>query len=438
LPTGPAGPASPANTGLGFGLFVFANMLLFVRPMEYLGDIVGQRFFLIAILACLLTSFPAVLVLFNPRTLGTRPVLVLVLLLWPVIVLSSLVHGQIDTAAEVFVDFGKTLLYFFLLVGLVTTPGRLRSMLFWLPLFMGCVATIAVLQAHGLIQLEQFKALEETAATARLHATGLFGDPNDLGVALVVAIVCCVYFIYSPRVGLHSLFWLALLGLFLYTLQLTRSRGAMLALGGALFILLRARIGTFLASLLGILSLPGLLLLTGREVDVHAREDTAASRFSLWSDAMDAFTESRGLGVGYEQLDKQIGLVAHNAYLHAFSELGFIGGCIFLGVVVWAVWALLAMESKKRVILNPDLRALHPIMTAALVGYAVGMGSLSLCYRLPTYTVFGLTAAYLHMTATSPPMPRPRLNDRFYLWLALLGVIFLGLMKVALRFLPRG
>jgi O-antigen ligase len=438
LPTGPTGPASPANTGLGFGLFVFANLLLYVRPMEYLGDIVGQRFYLVAILACLLASFPAVLVLFDPRTFGSRPVLVLVLLMWPVMVLSNVAHGQFETAAEGFVDFGKTLLYFFLLVGLVTTPGRLRSMLFWFPLFLACVAVIAVMQAHGLVQIEQFKLLEESGT--RLRATGLLGDPNDLGVVLVVAMVCCVYFIYYPRVGLHSIFWLALLGLFLYTLQLTRSRGAMLALGGALFILLRARIGTFMATLLGILSLPGLLLLTGREVDIQAKESTAASRFGLWSDALEKFTDSRGLGIGYNQLQlpENLGFVAHNSYLHAFSELGFIGGCIFLGIVAWAIWALLALESKKRVILNPELRALHPIMTAALVGYAVGMGSLTLCYVLPTFTVFGLTAAYLHMTATSPPMPRPRLNDRFCLWLALLGVIFLGVLKVALRFLPRG
>jgi O-antigen ligase len=438
LPRAPLDPASPAATGLGFWLFVIVNFMLYVRPTEYLDDVVGQRIFLVLIVACLLVSFPAVLVQFELRR-GNNPILALALLLWPFVVVSNLVQSPPRTfeAVDGFMEYGKILVYFLLLLGLVTTTARLRSLLFWLPWFTAIITVIAILQYHGVIQLELFKQLQESNVL-RLRATGLFRDPNDLGVLLAVAVVCCLHFVVHPRIGARSVVWVALVGLFLYALYLTHSRGAMLALGAGLFILVRARLGTFAAVVLFALTLPSLVAFSGREVDLGTQHDTATTRMELWNDALVAFNNSPGLGVGQDNLKDVIYQVAHNSYLHAFAELGFFGGCIFLGLFVWPLWTLIALPAGKRVIVNPELRALHPTVTGVLAAYMAGMGSLSLCYLMPTFMMVGLAAVYLRMATTRPAYPPTRLGLYFFAWLALLGVLFWCAMKVVLVVVPRG
>ncbi len=430
---GTAHPASPAATWFAFTLFLFANAILYVRPTEYLGDVLGQRVFLVLMGLCLLVGFPAILTRFSLPGANTDPLLWLPMLLWGIIVVSNLGVGRPLQALDGLLEFGKVMAYYLLLLGLTTTTGRLKQLLWWLPWFAFVITLIAVLQYHEVIKLDLFKQLQDNDIK-RLRATGIFRDPNDLGVLLVVAVICSLYFLF--RDGLFQApLWLGLIGLFLYAIYLTHSRGTLLGLGIALFILIRARIGTIPALMLGSMLLPGLLLLSGRGVDVSDRDDTAMSRIGLWSDAMVEFTASPLFGTGFGNLVENMGMMAHNSYMHAFAELGFPGGCVFLGMFIWALWTMLTLTANHRRIIDPHLADLHPTMTALLAGFMVCIFSLSLCYVHPTFTVLGLIGAYLHLTATRPARPRTVMNDRFFLWLGLLGALFLVFMKVFIPFM---
>jgi len=418
-------PASPEATWLAFGLFLVANAVLFVRPTEFVEDVLGAQLFQVMMAACLLVGFPAVFALFGPGALRSKPLLLLPLLLLPLVFLSDFGKGRFDEAFESLGEMLKVLAYYLLLLGLVTTPGRIKQFLFWMPWFTFIIVLVAVLQYHEVIKLELFKQLQDNDVK-RLQATGIFKDPNDLGALVTFAMLCCLYLLFRGHWAFAPV-WLGLLGLFFYAVYLTHSRGSLLALGTGLFFLLRARIGTFPSLALAAMLLPGMLLLSGREIAVGERHDTTTTRVGLWSDALVEFTRSPAIGVGFDDLRKgeNMGMVAHNSYLHAFAELGFVGGCVFLGLFVWALWRLLALTLGGRRIVDPRLADLHPTMLALLAAYMVSIFSLSLCYVFPTFTVLGLAAAYLHMTATDPPLPRPVLNDRFFLWLALCGVVFL-------------
>lgn len=417
-----------AGSYLVYCLFIVANAFLYTRPTEYMEGFVGVQLFLVLMVLCILLGFPLVLGVFARQALTARPMLTLALLMWPLVVLSDLGKGRPEEAITGFLDFARIIPYYLLLLAVVTTPERLRYFLGWICIFSGIIAGIAILQYHEILNLTLFAQLQDNQVK-RLQATGLFQDPNDLGALLVFTTVGALFFLRRGSL-ITGPFWVGMIGVYLYAIYLTHSRGTLLALGAALFFLLRARIGTFSALMLGVLMLPGLFLFSGRKLDLSSQHNTAMTRIGHWSDAMVEFTRSPIFGTGYKNLHEYIDLVAHNSYLHAFAELGFVGGCVFLGLFLWPLWRLLTLDAKPRVIVDPELAALHPTMLAALAGYMVSIFSLSLCYVHPTYTILGLMAAYLHMTTTQPAMPPARLSDRFFLGLAVLGVLFLAFMKV--------
>src|SRR5262249_34255234 len=149
-------------------------------------------------------------------------------------------------------------------------------------------------------------------------------------------------------------------------------------------------------------------------------------------------------GAGVDEFAKETGHVAHNSYLHCFSELGFLGGVCFLGASYLAVWGLYRLSRPAppgrpggrpvgRQILDPELRALYPYLAGAVTSYAVGMLTLTLCYVVPTYTVFGLAVAFLAQAATRPATPQPRFDPQLVLRLAGLGLCFLACVHVFVR-----
>src|SRR5207253_2428616 len=136
--------------------------------------------------------------------------------------------------------------------------------------------------------------------------------------------------------------------------------------------------------------------------------------------------ESPLFGIGHDQYVQRAGQVAHNSYLHCFTELGFLGGVLFLGAFYLAFRGLWRLGRVKAAIVDPELRHLQPFITGILASYMTGMLSLTLPYVLPTYTVLAFAAAYVNMTATNPPLPAERFDPKLVGRLALAGVIFLA------------
>ena len=104
--------------------------------------------------------------------------------------------------------------------------------------------------------------------------------------------------------------------------------------------------------------------------------------------------------------------MAHNSFVHAFTELGFFGGALFLGAFTAALVMLYRLrndchsececwrESTR------ELKRMLPYVTAMLVGFAVSMFSLSRNYFVPTYLVLGLATAYVQIaTGQTEPLP---------------------------------
>jgi O-antigen ligase len=429
---------------LGFFLFLVVNATVFVRPTDFIPGMIGWEIYQYLIGLTFLASFPAVLGQLPARRLELRPISVCVLGLLAAIVLSQVVHADLAAAFEGGKEHCKMVVYYLLLAGLVNTPARLRTFLRWLAAFATAAVLVAVLQYHGVLHLETVKRVTDgagyDAATGteivlqRLTGTGSFHDPNDFCILVVVTVLANLYCLTDRRSGVARFLWVGPLLLCLYALALTHSRGGMLALLAGVFALLQARFGWRRALLLAGLLLPGLLVVfAGRQTDFSASDGTGQERLQIWREGVVMFQEAPLFGIGCNQYDKLVGRVAHNSYLHAFTELGFFGGMLFLGAWAVALAALYRYGRRRQAIIHPELRRLFPYLFGLVAGYAVGMLSLTLCYMLATYTVLGIVTAYLALVRTAPPTPQPRFDARLVGRLAGLSVVTLAGFYVVVR-----
>ncbi|HEX5445017.1 MAG TPA: O-antigen ligase family protein [Pirellulales bacterium] len=392
---------------MSFVLFLLVNATLFVRPGEIVPDLAAVPIYECLILACLLTSLRSLTELLSWQRLIERPIALGVLGMLAAIFLSHASHFDLWSARYDSLQFLKTVIYFFLLLANVDSPGRLRTFLFWL---LGCIAAtvgLALLQYHGWIDLPALTALQQSEidpATGmvytfpRLRSTGIFNDPNDLSMIAVSGIAIAAYFVTDPSGGNARLAaWLGLAACG-YALLLTRSRGGLLALMAALGILFQARYGWRKAMLIGAVALPALLLVAGRRqanIGGAMGEGTGQERIKLWSQGFGMLHSSPLFGIGQNRYAEEAGLVAHNSYIHCFGELGLFGGAIFLGLFFYAIRALYQLLADELAKLEPETARLRPYLLAMVCGCAASMLTISRPYVLPTYLTLGLAASFL-------------------------------------------
>src|SRR5262245_6326028 len=335
-----AAPAAAGNV-LGFALFLVVTATLFVRPAEFVPELLGLPIYQTLIITCLAVSFACVLRQLNARYLLTHPVSVCVFALLPAVVLSHLAHANLEGAAGSGWEFFKVLVYYLLLAGLLTTPGRVRTFLLFFSACATLLATIALLQYHEVINLATLAGLKDrhtdpatglTVVFVRLGGTGIFKDPNDMCLVLVLALPLCLYWLTDRRLGPARFLWVGPLLLLGYTLFLTHSRGGFLAFLIGVLVLLWSRFGWKKAAGLAVVALPALLLLFGgRQTDLSSRENTGMQRIQLWSDALQELRYAPLFGLGCNKFQEKAGLVAHNSYLQGYADLGLLGGTLFLG-----------------------------------------------------------------------------------------------------------
>jgi O-antigen ligase len=418
-----------------FWLFLLLNAVLLLRPEELYPELAGARLYLVVMLANLLAAGPRLIATLQPHRLAERPVTLCVLGVWAASVLSQLARGRVDAAMEFGAEYGKAIVYFLVLVSVLDTPTRIRGFLAAVVALVVGSAGVGLLQFHGLVDLPGLVPLEriergeggEVTVLQQLQSTGIYNDPNDLCLILVTGTIAALGVAVTTPGLIARLFWLTPIGLFGYAVVLTRSRGGLLGLVVAVGVWAWGRFGWKRALPLVLVLAPTLVLLAGgRQANISlGREDTAHSRVALWSDGLVSLMRNPLTGIGAGEYADECGQVAHNSFVHAYVELGLVGGGLYLAAFVAAGVALYRVRPA-----DPLLAALRPFVLAVLVGYAGGTFSLSRNYVVPTYLVLGLADAYLR---TAVPFPPPgaglswRTVGRF---LVLGGVGFLALRSL--------
>ncbi len=416
----PRDVARARASSVSWVLFLLVNVAMFVRPSEIFPALDGVPIYESLILACGLFSCLAVMEHLSWRSLAERPITICVIGVLVAIALSHLSHLRLGQARTGTMIFLKVVIYYLLLVVNLCTVARLRQFLFWLVLMIGALTALALLQYHEVINIDALKVLElkdeeDAVFMRRLQSTGIFNDPNDLSLILVAGMILCLYWFGERRTGPLRVCWLVPFVVLGYALTLTGSRGGLLGLLAGLVVLFRSRYSWVKTAALAAVMVPALLLVAGgrqANIDLASREDTAQERFQLWSEGLILLRQSPLFGIGYDQYQEQVLMVAHNSYVHCYTELGFFGGTLFVGAFYCGWLALRRGNEAGRTVGDPDVQRLRPYLLAMLCAYAVGLFSLSRSYILTTYLVLGLTAVYMALASRDGALSMPRFDSR--------------------------
>ncbi|GAC1463426.1 MAG: hypothetical protein NVSMB9_00900 [Isosphaeraceae bacterium] len=424
-----------------FVLLLLVNAMLFIRPAEFHPALLGLPIYEVCILLCLGVSYPLIVPQMDPRALAAQPINACVVGLLIAIILSHLAHAEPARAIDQGTEFLKLSLYYFLLVSVIDTPRRLDRFLTGLAVFALLITILSVLHYHNVIQVPAIQFLQtglddtgsEESLIRRLGSTGLFQDPNDMCLLLVMAMTITLYQLVERR----RWYWAGPLALFAHALMLTHSRGGFLAMVGALVVLLVARWGRR-ALPLGLLVLPAVFaLFAGRQTSITLGSGTGLSRVQLWLEGMILFTRSPLFGIGSGRFEESAGHVAHNSFIHCYTELGLFGGTLFLGAFYLAFWSLVRLGSPKVPPVSLGLRRMRVYVLAVVAGYGGGLMSLSCPYTIPTYTILGLAAVYIRLVEQELGVVVARIEGRLVRRLVAISLAFVVVSQVGVRLVAR-
>lgn len=424
-------PAAPAANKPGFALLLLVSAVLFIRPAEILPSLQALPIYELLMVACLVASFTGILRLFEPRSLALHPMTACVVVMLLAVMLSHLSHGNLYLARTFAMEFLKVVLFYLMVVALVNSVHRLRVFLQVTAVYIFVIASLSLLNHHDFIQLDALEAMAqlegydeeagERRMTIRLQASGIFNDPNDFGLILVVGLLVVSHLVMVSKRKVVKLLCLLPLGVYLYALALTRSRGGFLALVAGGMVMLVSRLGWKKGLVLAALCLPPLLVVFGgRQTNFNFDEgDTGHGRVAIWRDALQMFKGSPFFGAGRGQMAEQLFIAAHNSYVHSYAELGMLGGTAFLALFFVPLYCLrlrgaattaqAARESQEAA----ELRRWRPCVLAIICSYGIGLCALSRAYVVVTYLVLAIGAVYLSLAVAHKTVTPPALGPLF-------------------------
>ena len=224
-------------------------------------------------------------------------------------------------------------------------------------------------------------------SSGRVRWRGTMADPNELSLAIGVALPFVFALHASMKRFWRHLLFVAALGIVSYCVIETESRG------GVLVVL--AVIGTYFVRrygakglVVGLIFAAPLLLLGGRSGE--EAESSALERLGALYEGIDFFRSSPLFGLGCGQFVENYFITAHNSYLLAAAELGYPG------LLIWSALVYVSVKIPFTVAttpygLDPRFRPYAFALMTAFAGMLVGIFFLSFTYHAILFIYFGMS-----------------------------------------------
>jgi O-antigen ligase len=298
----------------------------------------------------------------------------------------------------------------------IDTIARLRNVVLTIWVMSTLVGVIGISQFHG----------------AEPRAVGLSGDPNFFAALQVICLP--IVAVLATQATTARIRRLVLVGLAVIvgSIFTSVSRGGLLGLAAVLLLLVaqpartffktRARKSAFIAVAgtgAAILLIVSYSALSARTESLSSSGSSGSGRAYLWSAATVAFDEHPALGLGFGAFASQSnallrrtpgvnfrqyklrpeGQPVHNSYLESFTELGVLGGLLFIGLLASAAvslqWAARRAAKQDDLFLLAFARALQ----LSLLGFAVTSIFLSAETHRTLWVLLGLSLALTRIVA---------------------------------------
>lgn len=430
---------------LGFKLLCLVVAALILRPGEMVPGLAGLPIYEGLVFGSLACCFMRLVKFFRFEALKRQPVCLCFMGVFLAIPLSHVLHAYLGGIATGLVDFAKTGITFALVVTLVDRWERFEKLIKVISLSSVLMISLCVVDYAGVVDfpfithVQENHGVDVTGADqriARMNGTGIFSDPNDISLLIVATGVMCCWFLTDPEGGPTRKLWLLPLAILAVGLVFTKSRGGLLAAGGATGVWMLFRYGPKTAFALGCVGLLAVPLLAGRQAEINLDEGTGHDRVVLWKEGLiELQSPHLFFGTGHRTYHDIAGLVAHNSFVHAFVELGLFGGTLFFGMFFFAAWGLWRLRGVRTELLQPRLARFLPYMAAIGTGWTVGLQSLSRCYQVSTLLILSLLAAYLNLASWNLEPRRLLVRwDRFHVRrLVLASLVVFAMFNVFVR-----
>ncbi len=246
--------------------------------------------------------------------------------------------------------FVKIVILYVLIVNLVDTPRRataLQSTILLCAAFLGGYALWSKLTGRATIE------------GSRAGLVGLLADPNDLALVLLTGVPFAVLALLET-VGLRRMLYGALGVLAIAGIIATQSRGGLLGLAAALYLILRRRVKsrwlTWAAVAVGLVGLAMVAGIGARQgLETGAVDESAQGRLDAWGAGMRMVKYNPLFGVGFFRFtDNYFDYVvdpvtwdlraAHNSWIQCFAETGLAGFVPFCGLLAATALGAIRLE----------------------------------------------------------------------------------------------
>ncbi|MBN1348683.1 O-antigen ligase family protein [candidate division KSB1 bacterium] len=350
------------------------------------------------------------------RHFTRSPQLLLVLVLFFAETFSTIRIGWAAYTVETFMFWLKIVIIFFLVANLTTNIIQLRLVL-WITVLSAVVV--------GTIAMHTYFYEPEKLIAGRLAAYGVYDNPNDLALLMVMTWPLAFKLFEADRSALVKVFLGFILAIITIVLLLTLSRGGLLGLlvVGLLCLWTSPKLtkkqkllviipGTLLALAL----VPLVLSQRGEESGFSAEDESASHRLLVW-EAGGRMLLSTHTGIGFElfidnsgDFDGPPNLQAHNTPVKVAAEAGWLALFSYLGMIFLTMKHLLFLEDdlKKAKIfeLTQEVQALRISLTGFLVNTSFSVKE----YEWALYIVLGLSLAAREIYRNIVPTPTERSN----------------------------
>ncbi len=276
--------------------------------------------------------------------------------------------------------------------------------------------------------------LDTSSVGLRVRYRGVLADPNELSLALGVALPFAFALFERKRNATRMALLALSLGLIGLCTVYTQSRGGQLVFMSVLGTYFVRRFG-WKGLILGAVTAIPMMMFGGRSGE--EAEGSSAERLECWFTGIMLFREKPLFGVGKGLFTEYHFLTAHNAYVLAPAETGIVGFWLWSSIVYLSV-KIPAMVLKRGAVAPADgpAAAMAPVartwalaMLAAMVGMCVGIFFLSFCYHYVLWIYFGLCGALYAAVKTHDPTFEVKITVRELLLilvgdLAIIGAIY--------------
>ncbi|HMO82297.1 MAG TPA: O-antigen ligase family protein [Pyrinomonadaceae bacterium] len=287
--------------------------------------------------------------------------------------------------------FIKVMAVFIVLANVLTNEQRIRGLM-WLGIGIGGYLSYQTYELYnqGVFSVEGYRVTPDFG--------GMFGNPNDMSIHLVMFIPISFTLALASRTFLGKLVFYVAAGIMAVAISLTQSRSGFIGLVAIVLALIwklgrgrrvKAMLAASICTVLFLAFAPGnygVRVLSIFDFSLDATGSASQRREALDRSILVTLRNPQGVGIGNSSLFGLRDLETHNAYTQISSELGWIA---LGGYVVFLVYPMRRLSKIEKEMSDTGTKTMHYYMIvgthAAIIGYMVSSFFASVAYLWYVY-----------------------------------------------------